>query len=135
MLENGPQLILPHSENLIETFSEETTTRIHNDENGKIDGINSQTKSFLLNDGCDYILPDVARDLNHGNNHNCVADLAELRSQLEQKSIALEACLNELESVKQELGDAKEHINNLREQLEENANALCAYLSMGGQLS
>ncbi|EFX61460.1 hypothetical protein DAPPUDRAFT_273293, partial [Daphnia pulex] len=62
---------------------------------------------------CDFILPDDAQC------PTC-AQVAILRSELEQKSLVLEARSSDVNSLKQELELAKEKISSLRAQLEEN---------------
>jgi chromosome segregation ATPase len=52
-----------------------------------------------------------------------------MRTQLNQKTIALESCNLELDNMKKELEKAKEYIGNLRAQLEENTQTLCSYLA------
>lgn len=136
VLENSsdPLLILPHAANPMETVSEQATNGGFG--NGHEIVVDSQTKLPPLINGNDFILPDVARDPSSAcNNRTCVSDMTFLRSQLEEKSIALEACLTELDFLKQELGSANEHISNLRAQLEENTHAMCTYLAMGGPLA
>ena len=82
----------------------------------------------------DYILPDVAGDLSIACSNSYATEIALLRSQLEQKSFALNNCMNEIILLKQELTSAKEHICTLRAQLEENTQTLCAFLSFNGQI-
>jgi len=77
---------------------------------------------------CDFILPDDAQC-------STCDQVAILRSELEQKSLVLEARSNDVNSLKQELELAKEHISNLRAQLEENTRTLWSCLSMNGQSS
>lgn len=97
--------------------------------------IQDQSKFPVITNECDYILPDVARNqipisTCSNCNHNCNAtEIIILKSQLEQKSIALNSCLEEIDLLRQKLGTANEHIVNLRAQLEENTHALCAYLA------
>ncbi len=91
---------------------------------------NPATKKVLelvTNNGHDYILPDSER--NTCNRHTCVIEVALLRTQLNQKTIALESCNLELDDMKKELEKAKEYIGNLRAQLEENTQTLCSYLA------
>ena len=82
---------------------------------------------LVTNNGRDYILPDSERTT--CNRHNCVIEVALLRSQLDQKTIALDSCNLELDNMKKELEKAKEYIGNLRAQLEENTQTLCSYLA------
>ena len=84
-------------------------------------------RELALNKRCDYILPDSERT--NCNRHSCVAEIALLKTELDQKSIALESCNLELDNLKTELEKAKEYIANLRAQLEENTQTLCSYLA------
>ncbi|XP_057369300.1 uncharacterized protein LOC130690308 [Daphnia carinata] len=102
----------------------------------KIVGIKSGLESHSTIDiFCEFILPDIAIDDNDSICNRCSEDVSHLQLVLEQKSTILEDRLKDLDSVKQELERAKEHINNLRAQLEENTNTLCSYFSVDGKPS
>lgn len=77
---------------------------------------------------CDFILPDEAQC------PTC-AQVAILRSELEQKSLVLDARSNDVNSLKRELESAKEKISSLRAQLEENTRSLLSCVSVNGQSS
>jgi hypothetical protein len=77
---------------------------------------------------CDFILPDEAQC------PTC-AQVAILRSELEQKSLVLEARSSDVNSLKRELELAKEKISSLRAQLEENTRNLWSCVSVNGQSS
>lgn len=86
----------------------------------------------LTKDDCDYILPDVAAPNNLRSTCNCrtsVEEVTSLRYQLEQKSVALEACNSDIDNLKKELREAKEYISNLAGQLQENTQTLCSILA------
>ncbi|KAK4011058.1 hypothetical protein OUZ56_020178 [Daphnia magna] len=102
----------------------------------KIVGLESGLESHSTVDiFCEFILPDIAIDDNDSICNRCSEDVSHLQLVLEQKSTILEDRLKDLDSVKQELERAKERINNLRSQLEENTNTLCTYFSVDAKPS
>lgn len=102
----------------------------------KIVGLESGLESHSTVDiFCEFILPDIAIDDNDSICNRCSEDVSHLQLVLEQKSTILEDRLKDLDSVKQELERAKECINNLRSQLEENTNTLCTYFSVDAKPS
>ncbi|KAI9559013.1 hypothetical protein GHT06_015802 [Daphnia sinensis] len=76
---------------------------------------------------CDYILPDAEKT--PCNRNSCILQIARLKSELNQKSIALDSCNTELANIRAELSKANEYISSLRAQLEENTHTLCSYLA------
>jgi len=63
---------------------------------------------------------------------NCVDEKKQLRSQIHDSIAAHYVSQTELGTAKRELDDTREQLAALRAQLEENAQALCSYLSAGG---
>ncbi|XP_032783439.2 uncharacterized protein LOC116921284 [Daphnia magna] len=82
---------------------------------------------------CDYILPDAEKAV--CNRNSCILQVARLKSELNQKSIALESCNSELASLRAELSKANQYISNLRAQLEENTHTLCSYLAASSHIN
>lgn len=96
----------------------------------------SATEKLLelaTNNRCNYIFPDAEKTV--CNHHSCVLQVALLKSEVNQKSIALESCNSELANVRAELGKANEYISNLRAQLEENTHTLCSYLAASSHVT
>lgn len=129
--ENEEDCYIPSEENYPNQNSDEHTGVESEDTGNETIENQDEATLFTPSSGCDYILPDVARNVRCTCHHNCnAAEIALLKTNLEQKSIALDTCLSTIDSLRKELGTAKEHIFNLRAQLEENTHALCSYLTM-----
>ena len=63
---------------------------------------------------------------------DCLNEKKQLRSQIHESVAAHYVSHTELGTAQRELDDTREQLAALRAQLEENAQALCSYLSAGG---
>ncbi|XP_057369537.1 uncharacterized protein LOC130690543 [Daphnia carinata] len=88
---------------------------------------------LATSNNCDYILPDAEKTV--CNRNSCILQIARLKSELNQKSIALESCNSELANLRAELNKANEYVSNLRAQLEENTHTLCSYLAASSHIN
>ena len=83
---------------------------------------NGSPSTSKTNGMCDFILPNDAQC-------KTCDEVEYLKSELEKKSLVLDARRNDVNSLKRELEIAKENISNLRAQLEENTRTLWSCLS------